>query len=222
MTLYVIGVGPGDPDLITVKGLEILKNSEVVTGWGSVIERFSSYIQSKRIIRLNYKEEEKQLNEIMKLAKDENVAFLNHGDPAVSDFQLLNKLKKLCVENRVELVIIPGVSSIIRALHIIGKDLSEIVFLTFHVRGEINYDEIKKFLNTGRGILINPEPYPDGVKRIALKLREYGCNSITLTIMEKLTYQDEKVYNFNVDEIITRDLKFSDLTIVYIPPCSFS
>ncbi|BAB66915.1 cobalt-precorrin-7 (C(5))-methyltransferase [Sulfurisphaera tokodaii] len=222
MTLYVIGVGPGDPSLITVKGLEVLRDSKVVTGWGSVIERFSSYIQGKQVIRLNYKEEEKQLNEIMKLAKNENVAFLNHGDPAVSDFQLLNKLKKLCMDNRVELVIIPGVSSIIRALHIIGKDLSEIVFLTFHVRGEINYDEIKKFLNTGRGILINPEPYPDGVKRIALKLKEYGCNFITLTIMEKLTYQDEKVYNFNVDEIITRDLKFSDLTIVYIPPCSFS
>ena len=30
MTVYMIGAGPGDPDLITVKAVKILKEAEVV------------------------------------------------------------------------------------------------------------------------------------------------------------------------------------------------
>ncbi|BFH72277.1 cobalt-precorrin-7 (C(5))-methyltransferase [Sulfurisphaera javensis] len=219
--LYIIGVGPGDPDLITVKGLEIIKKCDIISGWGSVIERFSTYLEGKKVIKLNYREESKQLEEIMRLAKETNVAFLNHGDPSVSDFQLIEKIKKLAEKEGVNLVLIPGVSSIIRALHIIDKDLSQVVFITFHVRGPIDYDEIKRFLLAGRGILVNPEPYPDGVKKIALKLKEinYNCK---ITVMEKLTYPDEKVYNLFPEDIILKDMKFSDLTIVYIPQCSFS
>lgn len=220
--LYIVGVGPGDPELITVKGVEVLKKCAVVAGWGSVIDRFSYLLHDKKIIRVNYKEESAQLSELVSLAKSMDVAFLDHGDIAVSDYQLLDKIKTLSRKNNVAYQIIPGVSSVIRALHIVGKDLSEVVFLTFHVRGEINYDEIKKFLTTGRSLLINPEPYPDGVKRIALKLKEMGCDNVVLTVMEKLTYPDESIHNYTPDDIILKDLKFSDLTIVYIPQCSFS
>jgi len=219
--LYIINVGPGDPQLITVKGLETIKKCQVVAGWGSVIDRFSPLLEGKKVIRMSYKEESKQLEEIFNYAKSMDVAFLNHGDASVSDFQLLEKIKKGCERHNVKLEIIPGVSSVIKALHVVGKDLSQVIFLTFHVRGEINYDDIKKFLATGRGLLIIPEPYPDGVKKIALKLREIGCNSV-ITVMEKLTYPDEAIYYYTVEDIINKDLKFSDLTIVYIPPCSFS
>ena len=220
--LYIVSVGPGDPELITVKGLETIKKCQVVAGWGSVVDRFSFLLENKKVIRMTYKEESKQLEEIFSYAKNMDVAFLDHGDVAVSDYQLLEKIKKGCEKYNVPLKIIPGVSSVIRALHVVGKDLSEVVFLTFHVRGEINYDDIRKFLATGRGLLVNPEPYPDGVKRIALKLKEIGCNNVVLTVMEKLTYPDEAIHYYTVDDIINKDLKFSDLSIVYIPPCSFS
>lgn len=219
--LYVVGVGPGDPELITVKGSEILKNSDVIAGWGSVIDRFSNFLEGKKVIRLNYKQEALQLEEMVNLAKNLNVVFLNHGDPSVSDFQLVEKIKKLSEKENVNLVLIPGVSSVIRALHVVGKDLSQVVFITFHVRGPINYDDIRKFLMTGRDLLINPEPYPDGVKRIAMKLKEIGYKC-RITVMEKLTYPDEKIHNLYPDDIIFNDMKFSDLTIVYIPNCSFS
>ncbi len=212
--LYIVGVGPGDPDLITVKGLDMIRKAEVVTGWGSVIERFSKYIEGKKIIRLNYREEAKLLADVMSLAKDKEVVFLNHGDPAVSDYQLLNKLKTLAKDYGVNLSIIPGVSSIIRALQIVERDLTQVIVVTLHVRGEINYSSLKELLKIGRDLLIIPEPYPDGVKRIALQFEK---ENPTLTVMEKLTYPDEKISKYTCSEIIKKDLKFGDLTIVYLP-----
>ncbi|AEE94881.1 precorrin-6y C5,15-methyltransferase(decarboxylating), CbiE subunit [Acidianus hospitalis W1] len=214
MTLYIIGVGPGDPELITLKGIEKIKSAEVITGWGSVIERFSEYVKGKKVIPLNYKEEAKLLNEVMNLAKDREVAFLNHGDPAVSDYQLLDKLKKLAKEYGVSLEIIPGVSSIIRALQMVERDLTQVIVVTLHVRGEIDYSKLKDLIKTGRDLLIIPEPYPDGVKKIALQFEK---EDPILTIMEKLTYPDEKIWKFKCSEIIKGDIKFGDLTIVYVP-----
>ncbi|BDC17939.1 cobalt-precorrin-7 (C(5))-methyltransferase [Acidianus sp. HS-5] len=212
--LYIVGVGPGDPELITVKGLDVIRKAEVITGWGSVIERFSKYVEGKEVIPLNYREEAKLLNEVMELAKNKEVAFLNHGDPAVSDYQLLDKLKKLAKEHGVELNIIPGVSSIIRALQIVERDLTQVIVITLHVRGEIDYSKLNALARTGRDLLIIPEPYPDGVKKIALQFEK---EDPTLTIMEKLTYPDEKVWKYKCSEIIKGDAKFGDLTIVYVP-----
>lgn len=214
MTLYVIGVGPGDPELITLKGLKKISEAEVITGWGSVIERFSKYVEGKKVIPLNYREEARLLEEVMSLAREKEVAFLNHGDPTVSDYQLLEKLRKLAKERGVRLEVIPGVSSIIRALQIVERDLTQVIVVTLHVRGEIDYSRIKELMKTGRDLLIIPEPYPDGVKKIALQFKE---EDPTLTVMERLTYPDEKVWRLKCSEIIEEDMKFSDLTIVYVP-----
>ncbi|ADM27660.1 precorrin-6y C5,15-methyltransferase (decarboxylating), CbiE subunit [Ignisphaera aggregans DSM 17230] len=217
--LYIIGVGPGDPELITIKGVEVIKRCQIVIGWSTVVDRFSILLQNKKVIRINFREMDRQLEEIAIYAKDFDVAFLIHGDAAVSDYQLLEKIREICRKHNVAIQIIPGVTSITRALHIIGKDLAQIIFITFHIEGEVDYNEIERSLSIGRGLLVFPEPYPDGVKRIALKLREIGCGDITLIIMEKLTYSDETIWSYKVDEIIDKDLKFSDMTIVYIPPC---
>ena len=62
----------------------------------------------------------------------------------------------------------------------IEKDLSEVIFLTFQGGGNKNYDDIAKFLSAGRGVLIMPSRPPEGVKNIALKLKEIGCNNVIL------------------------------------------
>jgi len=74
--LYIVNVGPGDPQLITVKGLETIKKCQVVAGWGSVIDRFSFLLEGKKVIRMSYKEESKQLEEIFNYAKKHGCSLL--------------------------------------------------------------------------------------------------------------------------------------------------
>lgn len=53
--LIIIGVGPGDPDLISVKGKRAIEECQVIVGWGSVIDRFNDIIGRKEVIKLSYK-----------------------------------------------------------------------------------------------------------------------------------------------------------------------
>jgi len=217
--IYVVGVGSGDPELITIKAFNVLKKVDVIAGWRNVVDRFDFLkMDGKQLIYLNYKEQEIQIPEIVSIARDRDVAVLFHGDPMVSDYQFLNRIKRECNRQGIQYVIISGISSVLRALAIVGKDLSQIVFITFHVRGELNYDEIKKALEIGRDLLIVPEPYPDGVRKVSEKLLQIGCNPV-LTVMERLSFPDEKVYKITAEDVVKGDLKFSDLIIVHVPNC---
>ncbi|WP_081097503.1 SAM-dependent methyltransferase [Sulfolobus acidocaldarius] len=40
-TLYIVGVGAGDPELITLKALKIIEKCKIVAGWQSVVSRFN-------------------------------------------------------------------------------------------------------------------------------------------------------------------------------------
>jgi Precorrin-6B methylase 1 len=80
MMLCIVGVGPGDPEYLTLKGYKAIKDSSVIVGWKSVIDRFYPILEDdKEIIILQYQNELEQLSSAIERAKNENVAILIHG-----------------------------------------------------------------------------------------------------------------------------------------------
>ncbi|MEM3860407.1 MAG: cobalt-precorrin-7 (C(5))-methyltransferase, partial [Candidatus Micrarchaeaceae archaeon] len=193
MVIYIVGVGPGDPEYLTLKGYRIIKESNIVAGWKSVIERFSPILQNKKIVILNYKDERQQLLELVEIAKNESVAILDHGDPSVSDWQFIEKIRNMAADKGVKVEIISGVSSLNVLLAKLGLDMAFIGFLTLHVRGDISkmLNEILEILRIGRVAVVIPEPYKDGPQRIAKFLYENNLNC-RIIVFEKLSYEDEK------------------------------
>ncbi len=165
--LYIIGVGPGDPELITVKGLNILRSVNVVAGWGgSVLDRFSEYLINKRVIKLSYRDEAEGLKELITSAVNEDAALLMHGDPpSVSESQLMAKVTRLCREYGVTYEVVPGgVSSVNAVLGMLGIDLDSSVLISLHVRGgslDDRLEELKTILRVlRRYIIVLPPPIP--------------------------------------------------------------
>jgi len=85
-----------------------LGECSVIAGWGSVVERFSDLVSGKRLVLIGYSTLERDLELIASLARDGCVALLVHGDPSVSDWQLMGKLRDLCVSRGIECTVVPG------------------------------------------------------------------------------------------------------------------
>ncbi|WP_273127397.1 precorrin-4 C(11)-methyltransferase [Metabacillus sp. HB246100] len=136
MKLTIIGAGPGDPDLITVKGLRLLQEADVVLYADSLVsEELINKSDSEAEIIKTAGMHLEEMVELMvdRVTKGKKVVRVHTGDPAVygaimEQISILNK-QDITVE------IIPGVSSVFASAAALGAeltipDLTQTVILT--------------------------------------------------------------------------------------------
>lgn len=117
--VYLIGAGPGDPKLITVRGLEAIRNADVV-----VYDRLASpkllghmkpgaekIFVGKLPDKHMMKQEDINLLLVELAAKGKSVARLKGGDPSV--FGRVGEEAETLAESGIDFEIIPGVTSAI-------------------------------------------------------------------------------------------------------------
>jgi precorrin-2/cobalt-factor-2 C20-methyltransferase len=141
-TLFGVGVGPGDPELLTLKALRLIKESEVVavpsSGGGEsvalkitrqavsltgkeLIELDMPMTKDKEVLRLAHNKEAVKI--IEHLHKGTDVVFLTLGDPSIySTYIYLHRIVK---EKGYKAQIIPGVPSFCAASAKLGAGLVE-------------------------------------------------------------------------------------------------
>ncbi|MBS3760064.1 MAG: cobalt-factor II C(20)-methyltransferase [Halodesulfurarchaeum sp.] len=118
MTLYGIGLGPGEPELVTVRGKRLLEEASVVYAPGELAERLARpYAAAIEELEFPMTEDETTLKAawdeaaatVGPVARDEDVAFVTVGDPKVySTFSHLERALDAYPE--VDIRTIPGVS----------------------------------------------------------------------------------------------------------------
>lgn len=107
-----IGVGPGDPDLLTIKALRMIKSADVIIWADSLIP--------KKIISFSKKESEKiktssltleNITSLMikKCDEGKNVIRLHDGDPSL--FGAVREQIEILKSKNIEIEVIPGISA---------------------------------------------------------------------------------------------------------------
>ena len=118
-----IGAGPGDPDLITVKGKKLIDNADVIVYAGSLVnpEVLSGAKDSAKI----YNSASMTLEEVIDVMKDGEerglkVVRVHTGDPAIygAHREQMDILDKLGIKYEV----IPGVSSFLATAAVLKKE----------------------------------------------------------------------------------------------------
>jgi|SRR5579859_1596073 len=125
MRVYIIGAGPGDPRLLTLRAAELISSCPVVLYTGSlvpqeVIARAHKDAQVLDSSGMNLD----QIIEIIMKARDagHDVARVHTGDPVIfgSTAEQIRKLEELGIAYE----IIPGVSSFTAAAAALGRELT--------------------------------------------------------------------------------------------------
>ncbi len=171
--LYGIGVGPGDPELLTLKAVRILNDADVVFAASSTKNDYSTALniarphmrKEVRIVQLGFPMTrdkallrnawETNANIVAEELRDgNNAVFLTLGDPLTySTFgYLLNTLKRLAPELRTGVV--PGITSYQAAAARVGFILAESKESLVVTSGVCDKNRLKELLDNADNAVI--------------------------------------------------------------------
>jgi len=205
--VYFIGAGPGDAELITVKGRDTLTKADVVIYAGSLVSKeHMNYCKAGCEIHNSASMTLEQVIEVMDKAEKENkmVVRLHTGDPAIYGAikEQMDELDKLNIQYKV----IPGVSSFTAAASVIKKEftlpsVTQTVILT-RVEGITPVPEtesLEKLASIGASMAIFLSI--SMIDKVVAKLRKgYGRN-VNIAVIERATWEDERAIIGTLDDI---------------------
>lgn len=111
MKLYFVGAGPGDPDLITVKGKKLLMEADLVVYAGSLVNAaLIEGLKAETMDSNGASLEATTARMLEALRAGKKVVRLHSGDPSLYG-AILEQMKPL-EEAGVEVEVVPGVSSL--------------------------------------------------------------------------------------------------------------
>ncbi|MEW5920905.1 MAG: precorrin-4 C(11)-methyltransferase [Bacillota bacterium] len=134
--VYFVGAGPGDPELITVKGARLLREADVVVYAGSLVN--PALLLNLRQDCLRCDSAKMTLAEVMAVMlpaarAGKTVVRLHSGDPSI--YGAIREQLSVLEEHGVAYEIVPGVSSFTAAAASLGREytlpgVSQTVILT--------------------------------------------------------------------------------------------
>jgi precorrin-4/cobalt-precorrin-4 C11-methyltransferase len=221
--VYIIGAGPGDPELITVKGMRILQQADVVIYTDSLVRE--ELIALAGVNTKVYKSAGMALEEIIELMvthvqAGQSVARVHTGDPSVygAILEQMTLLRKADVNYEV----IPGVSSVFAAAATIGveltvPELTQTVILT-RVGGRTPMPDGEQL----RGLASHHSTlalYLSATlaKKVVNELLDAGWSPSTpVAVVQKATWPDQKIIRTTLSELVSamRDAHISNHAMI--------
>lgn len=124
MTVYFIGAGPGDPELITVKGQRLIRSCPVIIYAGSLVP--TAVLEGHRAEQL-INSAELHLEQIIELIrkahlKGQDVARVHSGDPSL--YGAIGEQIRCLRELDIAFEIIPGVTATSACAALLGAELT--------------------------------------------------------------------------------------------------
>jgi len=152
--VYIIGAGPGDPELITIKGINCLKKCDVIFFDESVENSLAgNTLATAKLIKINETITdnpsllEKLNSQIIKYSKEGNtVGVLQEGDPFI--FGLGAEIARAAAKQKIKFAVVPGITSAIAAAAYAGIPLtfrgysSTLAFATGHTDLNKKYTDV--------------------------------------------------------------------------------
>ncbi len=200
--VYIVGAGPGAPDLITVRGMDLLRRADVLIYAGSLVNP-ALVAESGAGVRLD--SWGMTLDEIVDAVEEhvragKLVVRLHSGDPALygAIVEQMTELDRRGIETE----IVPGVSSLFAAAAALKtqftlRDVSEGLIVTRPAGATLESDLIPEFSRLGQTLVVFL-----GTERMEEVLARVECPPETpAAVVYHASWPDQKVVRGTVADI---------------------
>ena len=195
-----VGAGPGDVDLITIKGRQLLEKADMVIYAGSLVSKdhLKFCKDSCKIYNSASMTLEEIVDKMEKAVKEGlKVVRLHTGDPTI--YGAIREQMDLLDEKGIEYEVIPGVSSFTAACSAIKKEftlpnVAQTVILTrIEGRTPVPEEEDLELLAKHKASMALFLSVKD-MDRVVKKLNKgYGREDVPVAVVYKATWGDEKI-----------------------------
>ena len=215
ISITILGVGPGEPRMLTLRAQEALQQASVVVGFKTVLDVVQPWLDHAEVCPMTYRDQEEVLQYAAAQAKEgRKCVVCCWGDLNVSARELLDRVRRRV--DHVELI--PGISSVQVACARAGIPLEEALFITLHQRKDSTseLEELVHYLQEERRhVILFPRPWDLMPPAIAGQLLEAGIPAQKpLTIYQRLSLEDESEWHGTLEDCASLSQEISDLSIM--------
>ncbi|MFA6851458.1 MAG: precorrin-4 C(11)-methyltransferase [Selenomonadaceae bacterium] len=218
MQVFIVGAGPGDPELITVKGQKLLQTADVVIYAGSLVN--PALLEMTKTGTEIHNSASMTLPEVIDtivdaVGKGKQVVRLHTGDPSIYGAiqEQMDALKK----HKIDFKVIPGVSSFLATAAALKQEytlpeISQTVIITRN-EGRTPVPEKEKLRSLAAHgatmcIFLSVHMLSDVVK----ELIDGGYEKSTpIAIVQKASWPEEKIIRSTLEKIID-EIKNENIT----------
>ncbi|MGZ7116356.1 MAG: uroporphyrinogen-III C-methyltransferase [Methanobacterium sp.] len=222
MVVYLVGAGPGDPELITLKAINALKEADVVLYDKLANEEILNHAKGARLIYVgkqagHHSKTQDEINEILvKEAKENDVVVrLKGGDPFI--FGRGGEEILALTREGLEFKSIPGVTSAIGVPTSIGLPVTHrgvatsVTFVTGHEDPTKESKQVKWDFKADTIIILM------GIGNLAentAEIMKYKDPETPVCVVENGTMENQRITTGNLKSITEKDIKPPALVII--------
>ncbi|MBP2021604.1 precorrin-3B C17-methyltransferase [Clostridium punense] len=197
--LYVVGIGPGGQEHMTLKAVEAIKESNVIVGYSKYMAYIEHLIEGKQVVSTGMKGEEERCRQALQLCKDNTVAIISTGEAGI--YGMAGLILEMAQGEEIEVV--PGVTASSAAASVLGAPL-------MHDNCNISlsdlltpYELIKKRIRMAADgdfviSLYNPKSIgrPHYLMECINIIREYRNENTPVSVVKNALRPGQEIYNF--------------------------
>src|SRR6056297_208023 len=205
--VFFVGAGPGDPDLITVKGKKIVEKSDVVIYAGSLVP--VEVVDCRKEDAQLYNSASMTLDEVLEvieksISEGKMVARVHTGDPSI--YGAIREQIDPLEEKGIKCEVIPGVSSFTASAAALRKeftlpDVSQTVICTRMAgRTPVPQDEdLDKLAShkTSMAIFLSVGM----IEKVVEKLKKHYPGNTPAAVVQRASWSDQKIVLGSLDDI---------------------
>ncbi|SHE99731.1 precorrin-3B C(17)-methyltransferase [Clostridium fallax] len=216
--LYVIGIGPGSVENMSLRAYNTIKKCNVIVGYTKYIEMIKELIEGKEVHSTGMKSEEDRCKLALELAKDNDVALVSTGDSGI--YGMAGLILELSTkEDNIE--IIPGITASSAAGSVLGAPL-------MHDNCNISlsdlltpYEDIKKRVDMAAASdfiisLYNPRSKgrPHYLKECIEIIKKYRDGKTPIAVVEHALREGQNIQKFTLEDFNDEVVNMMSIVII--------